>query len=371
MAQLSPKDRALLHLYDSRGHMAGDRPYDTLTQAGISSALGVNRTHITRVLRPLINAGMVEVKKGHVTGKERKLTYYILTELGLPKVKAIISKFEDEEVELIEGGQRKKTKVRTLLKERPEIGLLQIADAAGGQLKLRAPQFRLIDSNVKLELKGFLGRENQLRAAREFLDSQANVLAVFANYGYGSSTFMKKVALEMHEGPLFWHDIELDGGAKSAAARLHAFATTLGTDGSMEQLMDREVMLCFDNYHEVSEGMVDLLVELMTDIKGSKAKMAVAMREETPSYNRFFQKADLDRGFVTEVHLQRFDEATARKLMGDDIDDEAFQLIYMLTRGQPLALALTKRGNEERLREIRLSEEVRFLMYLRTKTKTK
>jgi hypothetical protein len=41
----------------------------------------------------------------------------------------------------------------------------------------------------------------------------------------------------------------------------------------------------------------------------------------------------------------------------------------MLTRGQPLALDLVKRGDAEGLKAIRLSEEVRFLMYLRTRKK--
>jgi hypothetical protein len=41
----------------------------------------------------------------------------------------------------------------------------------------------------------------------------------------------------------------------------------------------------------------------------------------------------------------------------------------MLTRGQPLALALLKTGDVEGLKKIRLSEEVRFLMYLRDRKK--
>jgi hypothetical protein len=57
-------------------------------------------------------------------------------------------------------------------------------------------------------------------------------------------------------------------------------------------------------------------------------------------------------------------------MLGEDIDDEAFQLIYMLTRGQPLALAAVRDGDEVTLRRIRLSEEVRFLMYLRTRRKS-
>jgi hypothetical protein len=99
--------------------------------------------------------------------------------------------------------------------------------------------------------------------------------------------------------------------------------------------------------------------------------MAVAMRGETPSYNRFYQRRDVEGGTAVEIPLSRFEEATVRQMLGDDIDDEAFQLIHMLTRGQPLALALLKAGDVEGLKKIRLSEEVRFLMYLRDRKKGK
>ncbi len=126
-------------------------------------------------------------------------------------------------------------------------------------------------------------------------------------------------------------------------------------------------LICLDNYREPSEGLIDLLVELVPRLKGGRCKLAVAMREETPSYERFYLRPDVLSGDVVEVRMHRFDERTARDLLGEDLDDEAFQLIYMLTRGQPMALAMVKRGDEEGLKTLRLKEEVRFLMYLRTR----
>ena len=128
-------------------------------------------------------------------------------------------------------------------------------------------------------------------------------------------------------------------------------------------------MLCFDNYHIAEEPLVDLLIELVKGLRSGKTKIAVAMRGETPSYNRFYQRQDIEDGTAIEIPLTRFEETTVRKILGNDIDDEAFQLIHMLTRGQPLALALLKTGDVEGLKKIRLSEEVRFLMYLRDRKK--
>ena len=102
-------------------------------------------------------------------------------------------------------------------------------------------------------------------------------------------------------------------------------------------------LLCFDNYREVGDGIVDLLIVLSDRIQGSGAKMAVAMRGDTPAYDRFYQRADVKEGRVKEIQLGRFDVATARQFLGADLDQEAFQLVYMLTRGQPLALFLPGR----------------------------
>jgi len=371
MVQLSPKERALLHLLDSRGHLSKEKPFDSLTQAGIAEAMGVNRTHITRILKPLLNAGLVESNKGHVAGKGRKLTYYTLTESGLSRVKEVLRAVEDQDIEVIEGDQHIKTKVRDLLKERPELGLLAVADQAGGELRVELPKVRRIDTNAELEVQALYGRDEQMQTARRFIASDSKLLAVFANYGYGSSTFMKKVALELFDRPLFWHDLEIEGRPDQAMTRLMDFCTADGGSGEVQDLMQREVLICFDNYHDASEGMVDLLIELLVKLKHGRAKMMLALREDTPSYDRFYRREDLVSKLVDEVHMTRFDEPTSRLLIGEDIDDEAFQLIYMLTRGQPLALALTQKGDEHRLREIRLNEEVSFLMYLRTKRKTK
>lgn len=371
MAQLSPRDRALLHLYDSRGHLSADRPLDALTQEGIATALDVNRTHITRVLRPLLEAGMVETNKGHVAGKGRKLTYYTLTDSGLARAKEILDGAGDLEIDVIEKGQSHRAKVRSLLKERPELRILEVVDNAGGALRIGGPEVRHIDADAPLEAGEFYGREEQMEEAKEFAHSGARLLAIFANYGYGSSTFMKRAALNLFEMPLFWHDLERDGAAEGLLARMTAFCIAEGGDGSLEDLFAREVLICIDNYHGVPEGTVDLLIDLMARLKQGRAKMMVALREDTPSYDRFYQRQDVVSKAVEEVHLSRFDEATSRLMIGEDIDDEAFQLIYMLTRGQPLALALTKRGDERGLRQIRLSEEVRFLMYLRTRRSSK
>jgi DNA-binding MarR family transcriptional regulator len=367
MPALSPKDRALLHLYDSRAHLA-QAPTEGLTQQGVAQSLDMNRTHVTRVLKPLLDQGCLEAQKGRLDGGERKLTYYVLTPLGLAKAKELIDSLAEERLDVITGSGRVSMSYAEAMKAYPGIGTLLLADSIGGVLRPGASGQRMIDSRTQLSVGPFFGREEQLAAARAFLVSSGTVLAVYANHGYGSSTFMRKVALDLFAGPVLWHDLGVDGRAPELSARLTCFAAKLGLQGA-EGLREEVSLICLDNYRDVDEGLVDLLADLVPRLSGGKAKLAVAMREETPSYDRFYLRPDVLSGRVVEVHLHRLDEATAKSLIGEDIDDEAFQLIYMLTRGQPSALAAVRDGDEEALRRIRLSEEVRFLMYLRTRRK--
>ena len=342
-----------------------------MTQEGVASALGMNRTHVTRVLKPLLHDGQVESRKGHVAGRDRKLTYYALTESGLAKAKEILRSFGDEQVELIDAsGSRSKTKVREVLAQYPEIGALALADAIKEGRALKAPGERFVQTNAALVGVEQLERERQIEEARAFLSSPSTLLVIIASYGYGSSSLLKHTALALWKGPLFWFDLEVDGSAKSVEDSLDQFAQKLECADWLG-LVDREALLCFDNYHVAEDQLVDLLIELVKNLRSGRTKIAVAMRGETPSYNRFYQRRDVEEGIAVEIPLSRFEEATVRRMLGYDIDDEAFQLIHMLTRGQPLALALLKIGDAEGLKKIRLSEEVRFLMYLRERKKGK
>ena len=370
MLQFSAKDKVIMHLHGARSHFLVDKPSDAMTQEGISKAIGINRTHVSRILKPMLDEGSIEASKGHVQGKERKLIYYGLTEAGLSIAKEILKNISDLDIAVRDRGELRITKVRELVQARSEVPILDVLTALVESKVLEIIGERLIASNVPLAVGPFLNREEQLEAAKRYIASEAKLLAIFAGYGYGSSTFMKKVALELWMGPVFWHDLEADSSLEGVKDALKRFSLRLGGSEQLESMRGRRALLCFDNYHDVREEIVDFLIEMNRFLDTSELKMAVAMRGETPSYNRFYQRSEVERGRVMEVSMHRFDERLARRLLGDDIDDEAFQVIYMITRGQPLALHLLKTGDAERLKKIRLSEEVRFLMYLRTKKKS-
>ncbi|HTY47137.1 MAG TPA: MarR family transcriptional regulator [Methanomassiliicoccales archaeon] len=366
MPFLPLRDRAILHFYGERRAALKGKPSEASTQEGIASALGVNRTHVTRTLKPLVEDGLLQRQKGHVEGKERRLIHYELTPLGLERAKAIIAGIQSETVEVIEPAGSRQTRIAELLEDRPDLDVLAVADAIGGSIKL-LPAKRVVVANSPPTLELFLDRREEVAEAESFASGKANLLAVYANYGYGSTTFLKHVALRIWKSHLLWHDLEKDPTPKGLNDAIRSFADQLGLQGDVKRLTDEEALICIDGYHDVSQEMVDVLFELNLGLRGGRAKMAVAMREETPSYNRFFGREDVDAGNAVEVRLHRMDDETSRELMGDVIDDEAFKVLQMLTKGQPLAIVLVRNGDEEGLRKIRQSEEARFMMHLRSR----
>jgi hypothetical protein len=311
-----------------------------------------------------VEGRLVEQEKGRVSGKDRRLIYYQLTAVGLERATEIVKELGPEQISVIDDRGRRTLSFKDLTAQRPDLPPLTVADALGGEMRL-PPASRVVIANAPVTLGVFIDREEPLRVASEFFKADSTVLAVFASYGYGSSTFLKKVASSLWDGHILWHDLEKDRTAEGLRTALGAFALRLGLEGDTARFREVDALLCFDNYHEVSQEVVDILYDLNRSLKGGKTRLAVAIRGETPSYNRFYQKQDVTDGTVVEVTFHRFGEADSRRLLALNLDDETFQQIYLMTRGQPLALSLLREGDEAGLKKIRPNEEARFMMYLR------
>lgn len=368
MPRLSSSYRALLYLYDRRRESTAEYAGEGVTQLGISEGLGIPRSHITRVVRPLVENGLIVEEKRHVVDRDRKLNVYSLTSKGMTRVKELVDEASDLEVTVRERG-RTEPKVVSELITIPNIGLLDLIDSAreGTTLDLGGGRFIMCDG--ELCASPILDRGEELIIAEKFLEAKASTLVILSNRGYGSSSLMKKIALEVTDKPLLWHDLSYDGSRDLIERQVDSFMKTI-SDGGLEGLNDVEAILCFDNYHLIPEDGVDALIDLMSGLTGGYTKLIVAMRRENPSYNRFYQKEDVDEGRVVELYLGRLEYECVEEMFGSDMDPEALKLIYMMTRGQPLALDLLKRGDDEGLRSMYPNEEVRFMMYLRTKKTT-
>lgn len=74
--------RLLLHLARQPRFEVGEVVPTSLTQEGISAALGTSQPAVSNVLRRLVVGGAVEVRRHHVRGKFQRLKVYQLTPTG-------------------------------------------------------------------------------------------------------------------------------------------------------------------------------------------------------------------------------------------------------------------------------------------------
>jgi len=363
MASFPNRLRALLHLYDNRKDSG--KVSRKVTQEGIADALGIARGHVTRVVRPLVEEGLAEEWKGRLKEENRRLKVYSITPRGIEEARRLVEASGGMEVRVLLDGEERSVRISSLLREYPRLSTLRLLDALDKGEPLVLTEGRRIVSNVRLESPEICDRERELETATHFLGSEATALVVFANHGYGSSVFLRKVALDLSRRPLFWHDLAVESDPAKLSDALDLFAREMGCH-TWHDLSDREALLCFDNYRDAPEGLVDLFIEMFQSLRGGSCKMLVAMRAESPPYARFFEKEHVDAGELIEVRLGRLDRQSAEEILGD-LDEEALQLIYMMTRGQPLALKLVRDGQAEELKRLFPNEEVRFLMYLRSR----
>lgn len=370
MIQLSLGLRTIFFLYDCRREFEKDLPSDRLTQEGIAKALDIPRSHVTRIVRPLISDGLVREEKRRVKGRDRMLKVYSLTPSGFEKVEANLKELMDRELRVISGGDEFQTTVSRIMEMHERPGTLEMVSGLmeGGVLQL--DRERAIISNADLDMEDFFERDEELSRAEEFLEGDALVLVIISNRGYGSSALMRKTALQMTERPLMWHDLSVDGSEEAISNTIYRFEMAIGCV-CIDELKERDALICFDNYHLLPERGVDCMIEILERLRNGRVKMMVAMRGETPSYNRFYQKNDIDCGRVVEVRLGRLSPHCLESMFGSDMDEEALKLIYMLTRGQPLALNLLRKADDVGLKDLFPNEEVRFMMYLRTKKKSR
>jgi len=340
---------------------------EEVTQLGISESLGIPRSHITRVMKPLVISGSVLEDKKHVRGRNRKLKVYSLTPTGIGKVQELLESVSVRELTVREQGRSRRARVGEIL-ELPNTCSLELIDCAMEDGTFELGRDKIMVSDRELKSVTLYDRGEETAQAQAFLEGGASTLVILANRGYGSSSLMRRIALEMTDRPVLWHDLLDEGDRQGIQNSIKRFLDRMYCSDLMD-LKETESLLCFDNYHLLADDGVDALIDILDALDHGRVKMVVAMRRENPSYNRFYQKADVDANRVVEIGLRRLDIKSMNSFFGPEIDPGALKLIYLLTRGQPLSLKLLREGDDVALRELYPNEEVRFMMYLRTKRK--
>jgi len=89
LGSLTTEERTLLHLLNQQLPTGGWEAPSSLTQAGISAAVHVQRKHIPRTLKRMESSGYIQVAQRHIPGGKQRKRVYTLTETGAEHAEAL------------------------------------------------------------------------------------------------------------------------------------------------------------------------------------------------------------------------------------------------------------------------------------------
>jgi len=353
---LTASERIILHVAE---HWRATGAIAELTQKGIASGAGVQRSHVPRNLKRLISEGHIETAEGRIGGRARKVIFYRITEAGLRQARELRENLRKSKV--VHGGKEMTVDdVATEFAISPLAVALRIDEAGAFRPPVAALQ----------EVPGLLERESEIAQLRKWSRERSPVMVVYGAAGMGK-TALGKAFISQHAGTHAWMDLHDGANLENTLADMAAalgFEVRGGDAGRslVDYLKSHSVLLVLDSYHQVSEDLVDFLSTIIEDLKGGAGKLLVLAQETTPSYCRFYDRAEVSRGDVRELHLKGLTIEGCKKMLGSEhIDEEALKRIYLLTKGTPLYIDLIRRGDADELRRRSRfsSAEIRLLIF--------
>ena len=98
-------ERLLLHLHSVDQAGRGASP-EAQTQVGIAAAIGIQRKHVPRAIRKLVEAGWIKLVLKHVDGRRQRLRVHVLSATGLEEVKRLRNTYHDVAVTTSHGNEK-------------------------------------------------------------------------------------------------------------------------------------------------------------------------------------------------------------------------------------------------------------------------
>jgi len=99
LGTLTTEERTMLHLLNQQLPAGGWEAPPSLTQAGISAAVHVQRKHIPRTLKRMEKNGLLSVAQRHIPGGKQRKRVYTLTESGREMANSLAERVLSEQVQ--------------------------------------------------------------------------------------------------------------------------------------------------------------------------------------------------------------------------------------------------------------------------------
>jgi DNA-binding MarR family transcriptional regulator len=370
--QLSVNDRVLLHLSRFAADVQPEEYPVECTQAGIAFAVGISRTHVPRAVKGLIKDGYVEELTARVKGHERRMNVYAITPEGLRNAEDLwCATLNDVFSVVTEGATIRMIGKDIEFKIGKKKAVAAISQMRDGVVRVdenrRVPVRDLKDAPAQ---DAFYGREAELAAIDEFMDSDSKVLVILGNRGSGTTALARKFVEGLEDQDTLWISLSGASTVEHIESKLVDFGRNVrkSVEGLKDIMKLENAIFVFDDYFTVSEEVVEFFTALVDSI--DEAKIIVTARQETPAYNWFYQKKHTDSGIVRELKIKGLDPDSAMKLLGNEaIEKEALRRIVMMTHSQPMVLRMLGEGDFNGLKKNTpfTAEEIRYLLFLKNK----
>ncbi len=367
MPQLSVSERVLIHLSRIRVDRESDIAPREICQEGISEAVGILRSHVPRAVNDLMADGYLAEGKRHIRDGDKRVKAYMITPRGMERARQIEEKMLSTVVPV---------KVQGTIVQGMTIGQLENAFHRRIDLLRLTGEEKFLDLDLVAtsgvtdftdspKTAGFLDRDESLEKMKRFLKSRSMVLAIYGAKGIGTSSLVKHFIEMLDEWNILWISLSRHGTRGCIEDRIASFASDMKvkSESLLETTTGSNTLIVADGYFDVEEGVTEFFSELSDRRAG--AKVIVTCRDSTPSYSRFYRKEHVESGAVQEMTLKGLQAEDARTLLGnEDIPDEAFRRIYVMSRGSPRILTMLRDRDVAGLRRDTTftNEEIRFLL---------
>jgi hypothetical protein len=365
---LTVKEKIQLHLLE---HAKFSDEYSVppeVTQSGISERVGIHLKHLSQYLKPLLEAGHVEERTAHVTGKKQRQKVYNLTSVGWVDASKVKDLVMGSPINYMTASGRLREGVLTEVMERYSQGrrIMEVLSAIGddgvmdlGALVAReAEGERLVDHTEEApRTPDFVDRLKEIERVTSLLDER-KIVVIRGLAGIGKTALATAVCSKIRESKnLLWHQTRKWDTPTTVLLKMGRFLRALGSSmlyehvsggakvdlGRVEVLLEKELdksnsVMVFDDFQHAGEEIIDFF-SMVGDVvqRSEDANLLVLSREAVPFYDR---KAVMIEKTVEEVELTGLDFESTREWMENKGVENDFEAVYERTGGHPLFLEL-------------------------------
>ncbi len=352
MEKITLRTRILIYLADYWKYRDRYQYPIEITQEGISKAVGITVSHVPRELDILMKNRLVEEIKGRVSGKDKRVNVYFLTPEGILEVEKIKRSLANEHVHF----NGKKCRVYDLVEIKREISWLEALNLLLNETKVMKEKKIYIEGNFE---NNVLDRKDELDFMNAWMKSSSPFLSIIAPQGMGKTSLIGKFITGLKGMEILMVQMNMQMNIEALREKVEK---VMGVE--FEHFMrERNSLTILDNYYLVDDSIVDYLQKLVDEKK--RGKMIISMREETPSYNRFYKLEDISSGRVMELRLKGLPFEYVGKFLEIE-DGNKIKIIYQMSGGKPSILKALKQKDEEGiLKNSQLTpEQAKFLIDL-------